>query len=166
MMAGLRRRSPDELAAFAGALLWDTRTGAGDYARALAAGNCAAAAQVVRDGIGCWAYAFKHFTYHQAGLCAQRLEWTLDAIEYCVAPRDPEAALALLELFFEADEATTQDDLEQIGGAFKRAAEIFKTVGKACPPDRVRAARARLLAEDRHGYRAWLGEAESGGSKT
>lgn len=63
--------------------------------------------------------------------------WTLDAIERCVLPRDPETAFQLIVRFFERDTELGQDDLEAISKSFRRAARLFRTASTACPPHRV-----------------------------
>jgi len=152
----LRRRSTGELAGFVETLLLDSTTGVGDFARAFAAEDCDAAVRIIAGSIARWSGQHKHDTYHQADMCAQRLDWTLEAIDRCVHPRDPEAALDLIVQFFEADEDVGQDDLDQIAGAFDRAAGLFWKVAKACPARRVDGALARLTANDNTGYRAGL----------
>lgn len=154
--ARLRQRSIPELADFIADLLVDHTTGMGIYARAFAAPDSATAARIIEDSIGTWSHLHKHDTYHQARAAAQHLGWTLDAIERCVLPHDPQAAFGLLVRFFEADDDLAQDDLANISDEFRRAATLFRTTSTAVPPDRVQAEVARLIAGDRSGYRAWL----------
>ena len=152
----LRGRSTEELASFVETLLLDSTAGVGDYVRAFAAEDCDGAVRVIGRSISRWRGQHKHDTYHQADACAQRLDWTLEAIDRCVRPLDPPAALGLLVQFFEADEDLGQDDLEQIAGAFERAADLFWKVAKACPAERVEVALSRVLAKDNSGYRSGL----------
>ena len=100
----LRGRSTEELASFVETLLLDSTAGVGDYVRAFAAEDCDGAVRVIGRSISRWRGQHKHDTYHQADACAQRLDWTLEAIDRCVRPLDPPAALGLLVQFFEADE--------------------------------------------------------------
>ena len=152
----LRHRGVEELAAFVASLLLETETGIGDYARAFAARDPVEAARLVGESIGRWRHWFKGDTYRQAAACAQRLEWTLDAIERFILPHHATAAFDLLVRFFEQDNEVGPDDLEHIGRAFRRAAELFAEAAQKCSPERVRAARECLLAQDSSGYREWL----------
>lgn len=154
--AQLRQRPTSELADFIASLLGESTTGIGVYARAFAAPDCATAAQVIEDSIGTGSHLHKHDTYHQAHTAAQHLEWTLDAIERCVFPHDRAAAFRLIVRFFESADDLRQDDLDVISDVFRRAAGLFRVAANAISPDRVHAAVARLLAEDRSGYCAWL----------
>ncbi len=158
----LRQRGVEDLAGFIESLLLDNTTGVGDFARAFAANNCGAAVRIIAGSISKWKAQHKHDNYHQADACAQRLDWTLASIERCIRPNDPQAALDLLVLFFEADEDVGQDDLEHIAGAFERATELFWKIAKACPPERVNAALERLLANDNSGYRVGLRKEDEG----
>jgi hypothetical protein len=117
----------------------------------LAAEDCDGAVRVIGRSNSRWRAQHKHDTYHQADACAQRLDWTLAAIDLYVRPHDPPAALDLLVQFFEADEDLGQDDLEQIAGAFERATELFWKVAKACPAEPREAALSRVLARDNSG---------------
>jgi len=152
----LRKRSTEELTGFIETLMMDGTTGVGEFARAFAAEDCDGAVRVIGRSISRWRAQHKHDTYHQADACTQRLDWTLEAIDRCVRPHDPPAALDLLVQFFEADEDLGQDDLEQIAGAFERATELFWKVAQACPAERVEAALSRFLARDNSGYRSGL----------
>lgn len=152
----LRPRPSSELADFIAGLLTEHTAGIGVYARAFAASDCVGAAQIIEDSIGTWSHLHKHDTYHQARTAAQHLGWTLDAIERCVLPHDREAAFRLIVRFFEADDDLRQDDLDAISDTFRRAATLFRAASNAISSDRVQATVARLLAEDRSGYRAWL----------
>jgi len=156
MAAALRKRGSDELAAFVESLLLDHETGVGDYARAFAAPDCVTAAQIIEGSISGWATNFRHDTYHQAGAAAQRLDWTLEAIERCVSPRDPQRALALIVRFFEGDDDLRQDELDNISDAFRRATILFCKIAKACPANQVDTALKRLSVRDDNGYRSWL----------
>jgi len=158
----LRQHRVEDLAGFIESLLLDSTTGVGDFARTFAANDCGAAVRIIADSISKWKAQHKHDSYHQADACAQRLDWTLESIERCVRPHDPQAALDLLVLFFEADEDVGQDDLEHIAGAFERATELFWKVAKAYPPERVNVALERLLANDNSGYRVGLHEGAEG----
>lgn len=158
----LRQLPSNELAAFIIGLLVEHTTGIGDYARAFAAPDCATAARLIEESIGCWRHRHKHDTYHQADLAAQHLEWTLDAIERCVLPHDPQAALRLIVRFFEGDADLGQDDLDAISEAFRRAAGLFRKSAASCPPAQVQAALGRLMASDDSGYRIWLADENSG----
>jgi len=152
----LRRRSVEELAGFIETLFVDGTTGIGDFARAFAAEDGNRAVRVIAGAISRWGGQHKHDTYHQADACAQQLDWTLEAIDRCVRPHDPQAALDLLVQFFEADDDLGQDDLEQIAGAFERATELFWKAAKACPAERVDEALSRVLARDNSGYRSGI----------
>jgi hypothetical protein len=152
----IRQREPAALVAFVESLLLESTTGIGDYARAFAAADSATAARLISDSIKNWGYRFKGYTYRQADFCAQRLEWTLDAIERCVLPDNPAVALDLLVQFFEGDEGTHHDDLNVIEDAFQRATTLFAHTAARCPPERVQAARDRLLAGDHSDYRDGL----------
>ena len=144
--ARLRQRSIAELADFIAGLLVDYTTGIGVYARAFFAPDSATAARIIEDSIGTWSHLHKHDTYHQARAAAQHLGWTLDAIERCVLPRDPQAAFGLLVRFFEADDDLRQDDLNYISNEFRRAAALFRTASTEVAPDRVQAEVKRLVA--------------------
>lgn len=159
---GLRHRSSDELADFIEDLLCDFETGAGDYARAFAAPDSTAAAKVIKESIIRWESLHRHDTYHHAAATAQRLEWTLSAIERCVWPHDPGAAFQLIVLFFEGDEALGQDDLDYLSDVFRHAGILFRKIGSARNPAFVKSEVERLLKDDHSGYRMWLTAQGSG----
>lgn len=154
--AALKLRPAEELAGFVASLLTEESTGVGAYARAFAADDSRAAAEIIAQTISSWKHYLRHDSYHQAAAAAQRLEWALDAIERCVKPRDPAAAFDLVVLFFKADDAVGPDDLEHVAGAFERAAALFWELAADLPADQVRSAAEGLLAADCSGYREFL----------
>jgi len=127
LAAALRLRTTAEPAGFAEPLPVDPVTGVVDCARVFARPDQAVA--------------------------AQRLKWTLNAIELRFKPSDPTTAFDLIVRCREADGGVGPNNLERIAGGFARAAARCRDWPRACPLERVGDPLDRLIARKDTGDR-------------
>ncbi|WP_324288703.1 DUF6880 family protein [Roseateles sp. SL47] len=125
------------------------------------ADNPSKLATAFRKTLAGWRRSQKYYDYKTVGAFASKLELWLDQVARELAPKDPAAALELLQAFIEADQIffeSADDSGAHIGDAVRKACRYWlKTAAQCETPEAVLAQRLMTLATaDAYGAREGL----------